>query len=307
MVLVDNCKKSHVAKYFERSRPTIDDWIDRYEREGIAGLMDRPGRGRNSIVSDKMFKFVIRSKRITNAMKIRDEINNRTKKLLSLSTIRRKLKKFRYSRKIYIHRVITNRASDEEIKGFQKANVSWISRLDNDEEFLVLAQDEAHTSAYTKARGHWWSEINTKIYTTAPVKTERITIFGVIGSNGENHYKIAKTANSETFIEFLKELKKKYNEKIVLLVDGASYHRSKVTKKYAEEHDIILVNLPTAVPELNASEEIWNQFRKGVSPDLIFRTTKALKKYTLNALKNLNLKINVVSYLKRNIITPKSF
>jgi transposase len=42
--------KKDIAVLASVSRPTVDLWIDRYEREGLAGLLDRPrGAGREQV------------------------------------------------------------------------------------------------------------------------------------------------------------------------------------------------------------------------------------------------------------------
>lgn len=42
---------SELARFFEVSKITIYGWFDRWEKSGICGLMDKPGRGRKPILS----------------------------------------------------------------------------------------------------------------------------------------------------------------------------------------------------------------------------------------------------------------
>lgn len=42
---------SELAQFFEVSKITIYGWFDRWEKSGICGLMDKPGRGRKPILS----------------------------------------------------------------------------------------------------------------------------------------------------------------------------------------------------------------------------------------------------------------
>lgn len=42
---------SELAQFFEVSRITIYSWFDRWQKSGLVGLMNRPGRGRKPILS----------------------------------------------------------------------------------------------------------------------------------------------------------------------------------------------------------------------------------------------------------------
>jgi transposase len=42
---------AELAQFFEVSKITIFGWFDRWEKSGICGLMDKPGRGRKPILS----------------------------------------------------------------------------------------------------------------------------------------------------------------------------------------------------------------------------------------------------------------
>lgn len=42
---------SELTEFFEVSRITIYSWFDAWEKSGIAGLMNKPGRGRKAILS----------------------------------------------------------------------------------------------------------------------------------------------------------------------------------------------------------------------------------------------------------------
>jgi transposase len=42
---------SHLAKFFDVSDITIYSWFDRWDRNGLVGLMNKPGQGRKPILS----------------------------------------------------------------------------------------------------------------------------------------------------------------------------------------------------------------------------------------------------------------
>jgi putative transposase len=59
---------------------------------------------------------------------------------------------------------------------------------------------------------------------------------------------------------FLEGLSKEYpNDRIVLVCDGASWHKSKALKI---PENIRIIILPPATPEMNPIEHIWKELRK---------------------------------------------
>jgi transposase len=65
---------------------------------------------------------------------------------------------------------------------------------------------------------------------------------------------------SATFVDYLKQIQKKFG-KIIIFVDRATSHCSKVTRTYLEQNkgNIRLEYFPVGSPEFNAVEECWRQ------------------------------------------------
>lgn len=83
-------------------------------------------------------------------------------------------------------------------------------------------------------------------------------IFGYIKLDWTITYKITKWKKSKDFKESLYRLKEKDNsEYIIIILDNASIHKSKIIKKYCEERNIFLVYLPPYCPDLNPIEWLW--------------------------------------------------
>ncbi len=286
---------------------TVFNWITRYQKEGIEGLKDKSGRGRKPKVSNRMFEYILGLDSTTTVQRILELVFNITKVRYHPSTIRRRMRELRRSAKSYVQVHFTNRASDEMIKKFQRANISWISRLNN-MGFLVMAVDEMHINTHTKRRVKSWSRIGEKIRMLAVAgKAERITIFGGISTNGKICHTIRHSANSKDFIAFMKIIRKMRPmiEPIILILDGASCHTSQISRRFAKENNIKLVQLPAAVPELNASEALWKQFRQYTPVNKVFKTLRSLEKHADETMKIMKCNANVMGCLKRKIITPK--
>jgi len=77
---------------------------------------------------------------------------------------------------------------------------------------------------------------------------------------GESFFLIMPNCNSECMGVFLQELSNKYpNDRIILVLDGASWHRANAL---IIPDNIRLIFLPPATPEMNPIEQIWKEIRK---------------------------------------------
>ncbi len=73
----------------------------------------------------------------------------------------------------------------------------------------------------------------------------------------------ADALNSETFIEFLKELRRVY-PKFAMILDNAGYHKSLLVSRFIEStgEDIRLIYLPPYTPQLNRIEVQWRVLKR---------------------------------------------
>lgn len=76
-------------------------------------------------------------------------------------------------------------------------------------------------------------------------------------------YQTSTTKKSKDFLRFLYKLRHKTKEKwIVLIIDNASIHKSKVVVEYCDGCYIVLVYLPPYSPEYNKIEFLWKQLKR---------------------------------------------
>jgi transposase len=61
----DGRRKSEIARALGTSRPTVDKWIDRYERQGMAGLVSRTSPGGPRQIPDRIRAKVLALARVT--------------------------------------------------------------------------------------------------------------------------------------------------------------------------------------------------------------------------------------------------
>ena len=79
--------------------------------------------------------------------------------------------------------------------------------------------------------------------------------------------------NTENMSSFLAQVSTNHpNEFNIMIVDGASSHKS---KDLIVPENVALVLLPPYSPELNPAEQIWNQLRKNYFANKVFDSLDA--------------------------------
>ena len=74
--------------------------------------------------------------------------------------------------------------------------------------------------------------------------------------------------NTENMTRFLAQISEAYKkEYIVMVLDGASSHRS---KEFLIPENVALIRLPPYSPELNPAEQIWNTLRRNYFANKVF-------------------------------------
>ncbi len=87
---------------------------------------------------------------------------------------------------------------------------------------------------------------------------------------GESFFLVLPYSNTVCMNLFLEELSKNYPDDIIILVlDGASWHRSKAL---IVPESIQLFYLPPATPEMNPIEQLWSWVRRHGFRNEIFQT-----------------------------------
>jgi transposase len=65
----------------------------------------------------------------------------------------------------------------------------------------------------------------------------------------------------EVTIRFLEHLQAEFGEKLVVLLDQATYFTAAAVKDFAADEPIELVYFPTGSPDLNPTEEYWRRLK----------------------------------------------
>lgn len=98
MILLKSEKRTsaEIARFLGCHQITVNDWVTRYESEGMAGLKTRPGRGRRAILQAETDMVAVR-RVVQNSrqriLRAKVELEGELQKRFSTATLKRFLKK----------------------------------------------------------------------------------------------------------------------------------------------------------------------------------------------------------------------
>ena len=143
---------------------------------------------------------------------------------------------------------------EEQLEFMNETNEEVASLIDAG--FAIFFEDEAGVQRWNRG-GYGWRRTGARDTVKTTFSKQSAKLFGVLGEDGYRILPVPRL-NSYTFVEFPKYLWKRY-EKCVLVLDGASYHKSGVVNRFLDstEGDIKLISLPPHTPQLNAIEIQW--------------------------------------------------
>lgn len=91
---------------------------------------------------------------------------------------------------------------------------------------------------------------------------EGVNLLGAVTEYGETTVlECGGSFTSKVTIRFLTHLQQKFGEKLVVILDQATYFTAVAVKHFAGDEPIELVYLPTGSPDLNPTEEYWRQLK----------------------------------------------
>lgn len=138
-----------------------------------------------------------------------------------------------------------------------------------------MFQDEARFGRMTRIR-RCWSPAPSRPVVFNGYEREFTYVYGAVSpKEGELDWCLTPKMNTEAMSSFLEQVSRAHpDEWIVMVVDGASSHKS---KELRIPENICLLPLPGYSPELNPQEHIWDELREKEFPNRVFENMKAVK------------------------------
>jgi transposase len=149
-------------------------------------------------------------------------------------------------------------------------------------EVVIVYVDEVHLHQDMEV-GFTWSPLGEAngVPSSSPGLSARLNYFGAYNfTAGACFIWEEGKCNGETTLHFLQQLAAWLKEKqrqVILIWDGASYHRSQKVRTYAEQLGFQLLPLPGYSPDLNPIEGLWKWLREVVTQHYCHATLGELR------------------------------
>lgn len=132
----------------------------------------------------------------------------------------------------------------------------------------LMFQDEARFGRMSDPHSCWAPAPARPMVNLALVREFKYEYAAVSPWDGALDYMTAEKMNTEQMNRFLNQVSKAHKDEfIVMVLDGASSHKSKDLDIPA---NVALTLLPPYSPELNPAEQIWNRLRKNYFANKVF-------------------------------------
>ena len=146
----------------------------------------------------------------------------------------------------------------------------------------VFFADEAHFRADVELRAKWVLRGEPALVdSTSPKLGEKATYYSAVClETGEvESMLVIDNCNAETSTAFLRQLRAKHAEPLIVIWDNSPAHRGPEIRDYLTTPNLRLrlVALPAYSPDLNADEAIWHWARDEVTANWCFGTTDRLR------------------------------
>ena len=151
----------------------------------------------------------------------------------------------------------------------------------------LMFQDEARFGRINDIRRAWAPKPMRPICQAMITHEYTYAYAAVDIMSGQVDSLILPNVNTDCMQMFLDEVGARHpSEHIVMVVDGAGWHRSLALKP---TENMTLIRLPPYAPELNPVEHLWDELREKFFHNLVFKSLDALEDQLEKGLRTLEL------------------
>jgi putative transposase len=164
----------------------------------------------------------------------------------------------------------------------------------------LMFQDEAGFGRINKPKYCWCFPGLRPVVPCHHIREYRYAYGAVEPLTGESFFLVLPFCNTDCMNLFLHTMSETYpNDTILLVCDGATWHRSKTLTL---PPNIRLLHLPPASPEMNPIEQIWKEIRKRGFKNEVFQTLDKVMDRLCDTICSLTTDV-VMSITKRDWIS----
>jgi transposase len=288
-----------VAKIFDISRSCIYEWLKKFDNEGYDALDTHKAPGMSPIITptmDDWLKATIVSSTpekydydtqlwtceiITNVLNEEFDID------VQPSAVYQHLKKLGFSYQKPNYRFTEQNCN--EVDKFIQNKFPKIQAIAEKIDADIYFEDESKIDL-NQHSGKTWGIIGQTPNVSVTGKRGSYNVLSAVNNEGKSRFSVKEgTINSDVFIGFLKQLLRGRNKPIILIIDNSPIHKSKKVRDFVRSHrkQIRIYFLPKYSPELNPTEQFWNEVKNNRIGRKSIKNKLDLKEKIYSALRSL--------------------
>lgn len=290
-------------------------WIRIYKKKGFLGLKERKAKGAElKLNKDDKKKIIFWLEKsamsfgfetpLWDCKRIQRMIKQELNKEIAISNLWNNLRRWNLTpqkpEKVALERSPrkVNKWLREEWPKIQEHRRRW--------QAMLYFQDESAVSL-APVLGTTWSRKGKTPKIKVTGNRGSIAVSSAISPAGRMLFRIEKkTVNSETFIDFLKQIMRNHKlRKIIIVTDNSMTHISAMTKKFLEQNKnkLAVYLLPTYSPDLNPDEEVWKYLKNVKLEAHQARNKKEFRPLIRSKMQSMQKKPNLIrSFFVGNIL-----
>lgn len=268
------------------SRTTLTDWIKRLAKEGKPeALANQPKKPKSPLTQHVAIikKWIEENSNIT-ANELTIMIDEKLGVEVSTSSVYRLMERLKFS---YITPRPKHYKQKEGSAEEFKKNLAQKIKDNNESEIFFF--DEARFGTHSKL-GHGWYPKGSRTQVKVKLGYKNFYLYGAVNpSSGKHVSLILPSVNTICMNIFLQELAVELgNTKIILVMDGAGWHKS---NNLIVPDNITLAFLPPYSPELNPIERLWLHIKHHTIRNRIYKTLNELQKELCRFIQNMKMQV----------------
>ncbi len=277
---------------------TVSNWVTHYECDGVAGLLTKPRTGRPAELSEEEFSLLddlvdagAMASGFPNEVWDARRVGLVIRSHFGVSYHPHHVAKLLHARGFSLQkpqRVLALADAAAQYR-WESETKPQIARQARAKRATVFFEDEM--SLATQGTVHrTWARVGKTPTQQTYGRYQGVKAFGLVSTRSNFRYRVQTTYFTQTsFLSFLTDFRASVDGFLIVIVDGAPYHKGAGVRDFQETHrcNFALYYLPSYSPELNPQEHVWKVFRKQQSHNRSYTSTHELLEATRSGFRSL--------------------
>jgi transposase len=278
-----------ICSTYNVCRQTVSTWFSKWEEQGICGLVDDPGRGRRSLLSDQKKAHVVKKveKSPRSLKTVISDIEIELGVALSIDTLKLICKQAGLVWK-RVRKSLRKKRNQEDFDA-SKAVLEELICQHKSREIDLCYFDESGFTLEPCVPYAW--QPTGKTIEIPSSKSKRLNVLGFVNRDCEfNSFVFEGGINTSIVTACIDEFSKQIKKPTTLVIDNASTHTSHEFNENLEiwkERKLSIYRIPPYSPELNIIEIVWRKIKYEWLPFSAYDSYLSLKRELFDVLSNI--------------------